>query len=509
MSETLSNKRIVKNTFYLYIRMGATLLVQFYTSRVVLQVLGVDDFGLWSVIASLIVSFSFVQGPLTVATQRFLNYEMGSGGNRLNHIFSTSLIMFLIIGFVLFVALESAGVWFLNTHMNIASEKLTAANWVFQFSILSFIVTFVRMPYESAIIAYERMSFYAVVCIVEAVLLLGIVYVLLVPAKMDKLVMYGVLMFVSKLTVTLCCKFYCNQKIACTHFRFVRDGTLMHQIASFSGWNLFGALSSVTATQGINVLMNLFFGVSVNAAYGIASQVGAGVYAFVYNFQKATNPQIIKSYASGEKEHLYKLIYMSSKYSFLLLFALVCPIMYNMDFVLQLWLNENVPHYTSWFCQLTLIYMLVVSFSIPMDTALFATGEIKRYQITISLLLLLNILISYFLFKVIHTPPISALAVKIIVEVIILIIRMLFVKKYVELSLYTYIRKVFRPSLFTICITLLGMYVVLSYVTWDGEWEKLLGIYGMFFLLYGISLWTLGLDRSERMIVKKWLLRFQ
>lgn len=432
MSDTLSNKRIVKNTFYLYIRMGVTLLVQFYTSRVVLQVLGVDDFGLWSVIASLIVSFSFMQGPLTVATQRFLNYEMGSGGNRLNRIFSTCLMLFLLIGAVLFVALESVGVWFLNTHMSIAPEKLAAANWVFQFSVLSFIAAFVRMPYESAIIAYERMSFYAVVCIVEAVLLLGIVYVLLFPAGVDKLVLYGALMFVSKLAVALCYKLYCNRKIACTRFRPVCDGALMRQIASFSGWNLFGALSSATATQGINVLMNLFFGVAVNAAYGVASQVGAGVYSFVFNFQKATNPQIVKSYASGEKEHLHKLICMSSKYSFLLLFALVCPIMYNMDFVLRLWLNENVPNYTSWFCQLTLIYVLVVCFSIPMDTAIFGTGKIKKYQIVISLLLLLNILISYFLFKVIHTLPISALVVKAIVEVLILITRMLFVKNPIQ-----------------------------------------------------------------------------
>ena len=507
MSDTLSNKRIVKNTLCLYIRMVGTLLVQFYTSRVVLQVLGVDDFGLWSVIASLIVSFSFVQGPLTVATQRFLNYEMGSGGNRLNQIFCTSLMLFLLIRVMLFVALESVGVWFLNMRMNIAPEKLTAANWVFQFSILSFITAFVRMPYESAIIAYERMSFYAIVCIVEAVLQLGIVYILLFSPGIDKLVLYGALMFVSKLVVTLCYKFYCNQMIACSRFRLVCDRKLMRQMASFSGWNLFGALSSATATQGINILMNLFFGVAVNAAYGVASQVGAGVYSFVFNFQKAANPQIVKSWALGEKEHLHKLICMSSKYSFLLLFALVCPIMYNMDFILYLWLNENVPDYTSLFCQLTLIYMLAVCFSIPMDTAILGTGKIKKYQIVVSSLLFLNILISYSLFKVVHTLPVSALFVKVFVEVLILITRMLFCKKNVGLSLRIYICKVFQPSLLIVCVTLLAMHVMLSLVTWNGEWERLFGTCGIFLLFYGIILWVLGMDRLEKAIVKKWLFK--
>lgn len=499
MSESLNDKRIIRNTLYLYIRMGVMLPLQFYTSRVVLQVLGVDDFGLWSVIASLIVSFSFVQGPLALATQRFLSYEIGSGGNRLNRIFSTALTLFLFIGSILFVVLESIGVWFLNTYMNIVPEKLATANWVFQFSILSFLAVFVRIPYESAIIAYERMSFYATVCIVETVLLLGIVYLLLFSAAgTDKLVLYGALMFVSKLAVTLCYKLYCNRKIACTRFRPVRDGLLMRQIGSFSGWNLFGALSCATATQGVNVLMNLFFGVAVNAAYGVASQVGVAVNSFVSNFQKAANPQIVKSYASGEMEHLHKLLGTTCKYSFFLLFALVCPVVANMDFLLYLWLGDNVPSYTGIFCQLALVSMLMVSIGQPLDTVIFATGKIKANQITLSLLIFLNILISYVLFKTGKYEPSAAWVVKCLVEIAILAARLWFIGKYVHFSFRSFFGKVIWPVGAVVCLTVGVMYGLSFFLPYPQGWERLFLTCLVFLFVFGMALWFIGMGEQER-----------
>ena len=505
MADTINNKRIIRNTFYLYVRMGVVMLVQLYTSRVVLQVLGVDDFGLWSVIASFIVSFSFVQGPLTTATQRFLSYEMGSGGNREGRIFSTSLLLFLTLGAALFVILETVGVWFLNTHMNIPDGKQASANWVFQFSILAFITSFVRMPYDSALIAYERMSFYTIICVVEVVLLLGIAYILLWHTGADKIVMYGVLLFASKLIVTLCCKFYCNRKIACTHFHFVCDGILMRQIGSFSGWNLFGALSIATATQGINILLNMFFNVTVNAAYAIANQMAMGLMSLVSNFQKAVNPQIIKSYATKEMAGCHKLICMASKYSFFLLFALVCPAILNMEFLLRLWLGDSFSSYTPVFCQLMLCYMLLVCISLPMETGVFATGKIRGYQIVLGFSILGNIIISYFLFLKANFLPVAALYVKNIVEIIVLLIRLLYARKLLGFSVLNYFRFTMIPICAVLCATFIASYVAYRYMIWQEGWQKLLFTCMAFYPIYGMSIYLIGMGKQERIVCKKWL----
>lgn len=486
--------------------MGVTLLVQFYTSRVILNVLGVDDFGLWSVIASFIVSFSFVNGPLTVATQRFLNYEIGKGGKKLNEIFNTSLLLFIVIGILILLLLETIGVWFLNTHLNIAPEKLTTAKWVFQFSILAFITTFIRMPYESAIIAYERMSFYAIICIIEAVLLLAIVYALLIQSTIDKLVLYGALTFVSKLAIALCYKIYCNRKINCTRFKFVYNNLLMKEIASFSGWNLFGALSSATATQGINILLNLFFNVTINAAYGIASQVGAGIKSFVSNFQRAANPQIVKSYASGETQYLQYLLCMVCKYSFFLLYAVIGPLILNMNYLLQLWLGTNIPAYTAIFCQLMLIQMLIVCIAEPIDIAVFATGKIRNYQLVLSTLIFLNIIISYILLKVKSFEPYIVLIVKCVVELTILIARVYFVKRRIHLPIKSYFYNTILPILIVLSFMSGCMYYILHKATWSEGPEKLLLSCLIFFPLYGISLWFAGMKKSERLFVKNWIL---
>lgn len=497
MPNTLSNKRIVKNTFYLYIRMGITLLVQLYTSRVVLNVLGVNDFGLWSVIASLVVSFSFFSGPLTTATQRFLNFEIGSGGGELRKIFNTSLLLFIAIAILLFFVLESVGVWFLNVHMNIAPERLPAANWVFQFSIFSFIVTFLRMPYESAIIAEEKMSFYAVICILEAVLLLVIVYVLLIPKEIDKLIVYGILTFISKLVVSLCYKFYCNKNIKYTAFRLIYDKGRIKELASFSGWNLFGAVASASATQGVNVLLNMFFGVAVNAAYGIASQVGVGVKSFITNFQKAANPQLVKSYASSEIIHMQSLLCGIGKYSYFLLLALAFPAIMNMDWILHFWLGNVVPLNTALFCDLMLLQMLIVCLGDPIDTAVFATGKIRNYQIVLGFLVTLNIVFSYCLFKM-GFPPISTLIVKCIVEIFILAARLWFVHIKIALPLRVYLLKTIVPI---VCVTLIIVMIMLWIFDWfsfGNGWKGMVSNCLLFYMLYFPCIWFVGLRSSER-----------
>lgn len=506
MIDSGNNKRIAKNTIFLYIRMGIMLIVQFYTSRVVLNVLGVHDFGLWSVIASFIISFSFISGPLTTATQRFMNFDIGKGGENLSKIFNLSLQIYIAIGFIMFLLLETAGVWFLNNRLTIDPEKMITANWTFQFAILSFVTTFIRLPYESAIIAYERMSFYAVICVLEAILLLGIVYLLLFPTNIDRLVLYGVLMFVSKFVIALCYKFYCNAKFECTKFHLTWDRSIFLQIIRFSGWNLFGAMASASSTQGLNVLLNLFFGVVVNASYGIASQVGAGIKTFVNNFQKAVNPQIVKSYASGDIDYLHNLLCMSGKYSFFLLFALVCPVMFNMDFILNFWLGNDIPAYASVFCNMMLLQMLIVCFGDPIDTAVFATGNIRNYQLILSMLVSLNILISYFLFKMGFNPE-AALFVKCMVEVLILTARLLFVRGAIDISLKYYTTKTLLPAVTVAAITSVIMFVINDFIICEIAWIKFASSCTSFLLIYGVILWFIGLSRKERLSISDSLLK--
>lgn len=474
------------------------LFVQLYTSRVVLNILGVNDFGLWNVIASLIVSFSFISGPLTTSTQRFLNYDMGCGGKQLREIFSTSLLLFLLIGGILFLLFETLGVWFLNSYLNIASEKIYVAHCTFQFSILSFLAVFFRLPYESAIIAEEKMSFYAFLCIVESFLLLGIVYVLLLPGKIDKLILYGALTFLSKTVISLCYIFFCNSKIIYTKFRFKLNREKAGELMSFSGWNLFGAVAAASSTQGINILLNLFFGVVVNAAYGIASQVGAGVKSFISNFQKAVNPQIVKSYASLEIEYMHSLLCATGKYSFFLLFALVFPLILNMDWVLQVWLGGTVPVNTALFCKLVLVQMLIVCIGDTMDTAIFATGKIKYYQITLSCILLLNIIVPYCIFKVGWGTAIYALVVKCIVELAILIARLYFVHKKIGLSIWVYFKRTLIP-IFVITIIMISlMSVVCNFHSFSTDWEGVMGECLFFYVGYIFCIWFIGIRKSER-----------
>lgn len=496
----MSTGQIAKNSLYLYIRLAIVMVVQFYTSRVILNILGVDDYGLFSVISSIVVALSFVSGPLTTATQRFLTYELGNGGKKLQSIFSISLLLFLFLSFVLFLFFEICGVWFLNEKMNIDAERLVAANWTFQFYIATFIVSLLRIPYESTLVSYERMSFYALLSIIETVLLLAIVYILLIPGNIDKLILYSCLMFVSKALITLCYKIYCNRNFACTKYKYIKDSAMIRKILKFSGWNLFGAMSSSASTQGINILLNIFFGVAVNASYGIASQVGAGVRSFVFNFQKAVNPPIIKSYASNDLEYMHLLLCKASKYSYFLLFVFVYPLISNMDFVLKLWLGDTVPEYAGVFCSLMLVQMLIVCFGDPIDTAVFSTGDIKNYQLTLSGILFLNLIFSYLLF-IAGMDAFSCLIVKCVIEFFVLTARLWFVHRKVGLSLKEYTFETFLPVFKVTLSTIFFMFIFQIFMVLEIGWKRFVLSCVLFLIVYSVSLWYVGLDRREHRYV--------
>lgn len=458
-----ANKRIAKNTIYLYFRMIILLLVKLYTSRVVLNVLGVDDFGTWNVVAAFVVSFSFISSPLVTATQRFLNYDMGKGGNNLNAIFSTSLLLFAAIGVLIVLILETFGVWFLNHKMNFQEGQMQTVNWIFQFSIVTSLINLIRMPYESTIVAYERMSFYAVICLLEGFLLLGIVFLLQAFEGYDKLILYGAFTLCAQTVICLCYKYYCNKHFPCSHFKFLIEKPLMKEIGSFSGWNLFGALSSMSALQGVNIVINLFWGVVVNAAYGLSSQVSAAVGVLIVNLSKASDPQIVQCYASRQFERVQLLVDNVGKYAYLLVLFFSLPLMFHMDYILYLWLGDKVPEYAASFAIISIVQLMINCISLPMHTAVSATGKIKVYQIVVSLLILMNIVITYVLFSM-GFSPVSTMVVRCIIEVLVCIARLTFVKINIGLSLGRFMSASLLPVVSITIVLVLYLYVMTQYI---------------------------------------------
>ncbi len=493
-----NNRRIARNALMLYIRMGVTMLVQLYTSRVILEVLGIDDYGIWSLVATLVVSLSFITGPLSAATQRFISFELGTGNkNNAQKVFSQSIILYSVFAVGIILILETVGLWFLNHKLNIPYDKMMIANIVYQFSIASFVVSLIRMPYDATIIAYEKMDFYAYMSIIDVALKLGIVFMLKAFNSIPHLVLYSVLTFSVSLIMTLAYKIYCTKKYQITHIIFKLEKLVMRRIASFSGWSLMGSFAVMTSNQGVNMVLNMFFGVAINATMGIANQVGNAVNQFVSNFQLAFQPQIVKYYAQGDFHQLQELIFRASRFSFLLLFAIAFPIIYNIDAILHLWLGDNVPEYTGTFCSLMIISFLFDALSAPLWMSIQASGNIRNYQIIISVIFLLNIIISYIVLRFGYAP-ISVMIVRILISIFNLIFRIIFVYKRIDFSLRRYI--------ITIMMRLAGI-VLLNMVLINCINLVLPNTAGIisiiinsiiFFAIYAIIVLSCGLDRLER-----------
>ena len=348
MSVSENNKRIFKNTMMLYCRMLLMLFVSLYTSRITLSTLGIENFGIYNVVGGVVVLFSFLSSAMSSATQRFLNFELGkSDGQRVRQVFGMSLVVHAVIAIIVLFLAETIGLWFLNNKLNIPDSRMVAANWVYQLSIFGTIVGILRVPYNATIIAHERMSYYAYLGIAEAILKLVVVFTLTL-VSVDKLILFAILLQSVSLLLLFVNVTYCVRKFNSAWPVFVKDRALFCDLISFSGWSLFGAVANVSRDQGVNVILNLFYGVTANAAMGVANQVNGAVYQFVSNFQVAFSPQIVKSYSAGERGYFNSLVFNASKYSFFLMWFLSLPVLVNTDFILNLWL-KNPPEYASEF----------------------------------------------------------------------------------------------------------------------------------------------------------------
>ena len=440
-STSANNKRIAKNTLLLYFRMLFMMAVSLYTSRVVLNALGVEDFGIYNVVGGVVAMFSILSGSLSAAITRFITYELGTGNKEnLKKIFSSAVTIQIGLTVLIILIAEVIGVWFLNVKMNVPDTRMVAANWVFQFSILTFAVNLISVPYNASIIAHERMSAFAYISILEALGKLAVAF-LIVISPMDKLIFYTILMCAVALIVRFAYGAYCKKHFEECTYHFILDKGLLKRMFGFAGWNFIGAASAVLRDQGGNVVINLFCGPIVNAARGIAFQVNNAIQGFVTNFMTALNPQITKSYASGDRDYMMTLLFQGARLSFYMLLFLSLPVLVNTHYILVLWL-KIVPEHTVLFIQLALIFAMSESISNPLVTAMLATGNIRNYQIVVGGLQMMNLPVSYALLRLGYIPE-TVVIVAICISQCCLAARLYMLRGMIGLSVKKYLRKVY------------------------------------------------------------------
>ena len=457
-----NNKRIAKNTLMLYFRMLFLMVVSLYTSRVVLNALGVEDFGIYNVVGGVVAMFSMLSGSLSAAITRFITYELGTGNREnLKKIFSSAVTIQIGLAIVIILLAEAAGIWFLNVKMNIPETRMTAANWVFQFSILTFAINLISVPYNASIIAHERMSAFAYISILEALGKLAIAYLITV-SPIDRLIFYALLMCAVAILIRLVFGYYCKKHFEECTYHFLWDKDLLQRMFSFAGWNFIGASAGVLRTQGINILLNIYFDPTVNAARGIAVQVNNAVSSFSTNFLMAVNPQIIKSYSRQDIERAYMLAMCGARFSFLLLSVISLPIICETEYILKLWL-KIVPDYSVVFVRLTLILTVVEVISMPLVTLQQATGKIRNYQIVVGTLHMVNFPVS-FIFLQFGFKPETVYFVAISLAFISLYARLYMLKQIVDISIIRFNKDVVFRSIIVVLLMALSLSLVEKYV---------------------------------------------
>ncbi|MEC4086892.1 MATE family efflux transporter [Myroides odoratimimus] len=496
-----NSKTIAKNTLFLYFRMFLIMGVSLYTSRVVLQQLGVSDYGIYSLVGGIVAMLGFFNAAMSSATQRYLSFDIGRGDEvRLQKTFSSTLTIHFLIAILALILAETLGLWYINYKMVFPEDRLYAINVVYQFTVLTFLFNIIQVPYNALIIARERMQVYAYVSIIEAILKLGIVFLLVLGN--DKLILYSILTFVVAFVIRLVYQLYCQKQFKESKYRFEYDKDYYKELLAYSGWNLFGNFAAVARGQGVNMVLNLFFGTVVNAAYGITMQVQGAVQMFVTNFQMAVNPQIIKTYASGDKDKMFNLILQSSKFSYFLILLLIGPLFFNMDYILAIWLGK-VPDSTTIFSQLVLIMVLIDSLSGALMTAIQATGEIKFYQIIVGTLVFLNLPISYLLLEDFNYPSESVFIIGILLSIITLFFRIFFIEKKVHLKSFDFIIRVIIPcALCTLISSLLFFYIKMNVI----DIYQLFFNVGIYLIICLISIFIFGVNKSEKYMIRQFVL---
>lgn len=496
------SKRLAKNTLLLYARTLLIMLISLFTSRVILNRLGIDNYGIYNVIGGFVAMFSVVGGTLVTACQRFLTYEIGKKNDtNTQRVFSAALIIHIGLAIVLLMLFESIGLWFLNNKMNIPQGRIVAANWVFQCSILAFLVNIISAPYNALIIAHEKMSAFAYISLLDAILKLVIVYLLCI-SNYDKLIVYAILLlFVSILNRSiygLYCKRFPESK-----FIIVKDFVLYKNISSFASYTFLGSVASILSNHGVNIILNIFYGVAINAARGISVQVQSAVVKFVNDFMTALNPQITKSYAAGDVKNSMNLCIRGAKFSFFLLMIMAIPLLIRTPFILEMWL-KIYPDYSVLFVRLSLLLSLITLLSTPLITEILAVGKLQINALAIGGIRLMTLPLCYIIMKFGYAPE-YCYCILILIETISLFVRLWILKNQIKFKISDFMKNV----LFYVSIVFLISFIV-SYVFSSMISHTVMGLIVFSLLSVTFSLliiYFIGMKKIERQMLNTFIIQ--
>lgn len=479
--------------------MGITL----YTTRALLTALGVEDYGVYNVVCGFVSMFSFLNTSMANGTQRFYNYEIGKNGESgVSKIFSHAVVIQLVMALVILFFVETFGVWYLCKKMVIPDGRIGAAMWIFQFSMIQLFLVMVTVPYSAAVMAYEKMDFYAIVSIIDAILKL--IIVLMLPyAPMDTLVYYGALMTLISVLNYVLNWGYSKRCFKSITFQTEWDKSLFSSMLSFSGWNIFGSVSHMMQSQGVNLILNAFWGTVVNAANGVASQVNSAVNSLTSGFVTAVRPQMIKSYASGNIDYLRKMYYSVSKLTFYLVMILAVPLIGEIETILDIWLGTGkYPEMTAIFCQLTMFMTLCNSYATPTSIIIHATGKMKKFQIFVSTVTLMIIPIAYVAAKLGCDAPLI-IFLSAMVTIAAQITRLILIKEQVDFPVWDYCKKVFAPSWCVLAISLIVAIILHSTTPHHIIWS--IFRMGVSVLLSCVTIYLIGINKSEKQLVQSFV----
>lgn len=455
----INNKKIARNAIFLYARLILTMCISLYTTRVVLNVLGVVDFGIYNVVCGFVALFSFLNTTMSNGIQRFYNYEAGKNGiESVTKVYQTAiLIQALLVLFILFV-IEPFGIWYINNVMVIPDDRIIAANWVFQFSLFSLIFLVLQVPFSAAVMAHERMDYYATVGVLDVFLKLAIVLVL--PyIGVDSLIIYGLFVFVVSILNFLLYFVYAYKNFKELKLAKVYHNDLFKNIFKFTGWNLVEMFAWTTQGQGVNMVMNFFCGPVVNAAQGIAGNISSAVNSFCSNLSVAFRPQLVQTYASGNYERTANMMFTMSKAMFIMMTMMIIPLLLEMNFVLRIWLGDIIPEYTFQFAALVLLSMLPRNMTMALSQVVHASGYMKNYQIGSAIVILLILPLSYVLLKFGYSP-IYIYICNIFIFILLWMVDIFLLKKVFEFSVKKYFNTVAFPCLFTMLFSAIIPYII-------------------------------------------------
>ena len=488
-------KRLAKNTAYMYVRMVILTVITLYTSRIVLQQLGVDDFGIYGVIGSVVAMFSSLRGLFATSTQRFVNYSMGEGKfDKVCTIFNMSILIHVIISIALFVLGEGLGIWFIECMMSIDPSRVFATHWVLQFSLLSVVISMITTPFDALVLAHEKMNFYAYIAVLEAVLRLAIVFAL-AYSPIDKLILYAILQFIITIIVFLVNLWYCRSRFSECRFKRVWDKKIFIDMSAFAGWNFLGNTAFAITQNGLNMLINTFSGVVANAARTIAYQANAALGKALDSVTTVINPYCTKTYASGQIERTLDVIYFASKIYIILQIFIALPLCVFSKEILLLWLGQ-VPDYTIGFMKIIMLHSVIRSIHYPLNNLFKTVGNLKRYQLAEISILSLPLLASYILLRQ-GCEPYVVFWTLIIFEVINYVAIIAIAKEDAHLPIRTYLKRTIIPCAISVIITLGGYSLCMAY---SGLY------YRLFFLIISMAvvlaiMFCIGLNAYERKLI--------